>query len=430
MAGLAEADAARMRQALAAGRIDEAERLAKRVLTIRPAHAEARKLRAVLAWRRGDAATGLQQIRRAAASAPQDLEIGGIHARQAMEAGLFDEAIAARRRACARAPSRPRDIDLALDLLAAGRFDEGWAQHERRLPDGAPPTDSPLFAELARHKRPSWDGSAADGASVLVMGEAGFGDMIQFARYLPLVAARAARVIYKVMRPLGRLLKAAPSLAAIAIDDGPADVFPAFDRWVLAMSLPHRLGTGGDLLGARCPYLAADATPATLGGAGPGRPRVGIVWGGSPLQPRDPLRSLPPDHCAALLSRPGIEWHILQRGPHRAALPELRRRLAARGADPAALVAHDGEVDFADTAALMRQLDLVMTVDTSTAHLAGACGLAGWVLLSTVPDFRWLGTGADSPWYPSLRLFRQPAPQRWDLVVDAVHAALAQRFGV
>jgi tetratricopeptide (TPR) repeat protein len=312
---------------------------------------------------------------------------------------------------------KPDDADAhmnkALVLLRLGRLDEGWRLYEWRKAKwpGIARADLP---------QPAWTGAERlEGKTLLLRREQGLGDTLQFCRYALACRERGAQVILSVQPPLVRLLsQLEPQVRVIAEGAAPG----AFDRHAALMSLPLAFGTTLATVPAG-PRLAAEPALAALwaGRLGPKtRPRVGLAWSGSAAHVNDRNRSLSLQQLLPLLSD-GAEWISLQK--------ELR------DADDAALAAEPrirsfaGHLsDFAETAALIAQLDLVVTVDTSVAHLAAAMGKPTWILLPLNPDFRWLAGRDDSPWYPSVRLFRQPRFGDWAAVIGEVAAELAARF--
>ena len=335
---------------------------------------------------------------------------------------LFERGFLAEAETCCRAVLRldPGHVwshfNLAHLLLLTGRFEEGWAHYDWRtqLP-GAVRRD---FAV------PLWEGGPIEGKTLLVHTEQGFGDTLQFCRYLPLLARRA-RVVAEVPAPLFRLLASLPGLACLVVQGAP---LPDFDLQCPLLSLPRRLGTTLETIPATVPYLTADprlsaawrARLAPLPGL-----RVGLAWAGGvrPDQPElaavDARRSIALARLAPLAAIEGVSFVSLQKGD-----------AAAQAAPPTSLALHDftGELaDFADTAALIANLDLVISVDTSVAHLAGALGKPVWLLNRFDPCWRWLLGRDDSPWYPTLRQFRQPSSGDWDSVIAAAGTALHQR---
>ncbi|MCC6717965.1 MAG: tetratricopeptide repeat protein [Acetobacteraceae bacterium] len=316
------------------------------------------------------------------------------------------EALAAYEQALARDGGHvAARCDAAMVHLARGELARGFAGFERRRGD-APALPSP--ASLA-------------GRRVVLAGEQGHGDTLHFARYATLVAARGAEVTLHVQPALVRLLAGVAGAAHCIASTRPA---PEADMTLPLASLPALFATTLASIPAEVPYVAAD--PAAVARwrarlAGLRGMRVGVAWAGEPRRgladrAMDARRSLPLAALAKLAAMPGVTLVSLQKGPGAAQRP------------PAGMVLHDWTAeldDFADTAALMAALDLVVTVDTSVVHLAGALGRPVWLLNRFDADWRWLRGRDDSPWYPTLRQFRQDAPGDWAGVVDRVAAALA-----
>jgi tetratricopeptide (TPR) repeat protein len=300
--------------------------------------------------------------------------------------------------------------------LVRGDFAAGWPEYEARRH---------AMARLGALRTPPaepWRVPAdLRGQTVRVVLEQGMGDAVQFVRYLPLLAARGARVeVVPLAPPLVPLLAAMPAVAGFVANAGAA---PAPDVTLPLMSLPLAFGTRLETLPAAVPYLAAPperaaAWQARLAAGGDARPRVGVVWWGNAGYANDARRSISLARFAPLLRRDDVAFHVLA--------PALR----AGEAEAAGLATvHEGIGDFADTAALVAEMDLVISVDTAVAHLAGALGRPVWILLPFEPDWRWLLGRADSPWYPTARLFRQPAHGDWEGVVARVREALDARHG-
>ncbi len=316
-------------------------------------------------------------------------------------------AIAACDTAIALAPSFARAYwNRSSAYLLEGDFAHGFADYEERRRD-------PLFAaDFAGANGPEWDGTPLAGRTLLVLAEQGLGDAIQFARFLPAVAARGGRVILACAPTLIPLLRRLPGLADVVSRDGPP---PLHDCFVFQMSLPRLLGTSLATIPQPRFYLTADSARAlSLPAQPPGRRRIGLVWAGNPEHHNDARRSIPTRALAPLAELEGIDWVNLQRGARGPELT-LMHRLPA----PASRI-----TDFADTAALVDTLDLVIAVDTSVAHLAGAMGKPVWILLPHAPDWRWMLHREDTPWYASARLFRQHYAGEWDEVIVRVAAAL------
>jgi tetratricopeptide (TPR) repeat protein len=309
-------------------------------------------------------------------------------------------------------------MDEAGLLLRRGDYRAGWRAYENRE-----------FAQRLATITPSvWNGDdSVAGESLLLIAEQGLGDTIQFFRFARHVAALGAQVTVEVQPPLKALL--ARSVAGI---DGVrviarGDAQPAFTRQNSLVSMPHALRAEGERYGSDVPYLHArdDRIPtwrAKLDARWPFPPgrsrlRIGLVASGNPLFRSDADRSMPLAEAAPLFSRPDIQWVVVQ--------PELRGRdQPTLDAHPAVWLCGSELRDFDDTAALLATLDLVISVDSSVAHLAGAMGRPVWLLLPFFGDWRWLRDRSDSPWYPSATLFRQAGPQDWKSVIAAVSNAL------
>lgn len=303
----------------------------------------------------------------------------------------------------------------ALMLLRNSEYAEGWKLYEWRWSEG---TAGPLRNYPGR---PLWlGGIPIAGRTILLYAEQGLGDTIQFARYVKQVEAAGARVVLQVFPPLKTLFEAQPGAHQVI---GVGEPLPAFDLQCPLMSLPLALGNTFDAASQGAPYIVPDPALVTawkerLGTSS--RLRVGLVWKGNPKNPTDALRSIPLDALTEVLGQV-VEFVCLQQD----ATPTEVATLRASGN------AHvfDAELgDFNDTAALVACCDLVITVDTAMAHLAGAMGKPTWVLLAARSDWRWLKDQTDSPWYPSARLFRQAQQGVWQDVVEAVQAALADHL--
>ena len=298
----------------------------------------------------------------------------------------------------------------ALALLALGDHANGWRKHETRW-----------YAELgqdmrARFDGPTWLGEPGiEGQTVLLHAEQGLGDTLQFIRYAPLVKARGARVMALVQAPLAPLLRGMDGVDQVI---GYGEDLPGFDTHCALMSLPRAFRTQSDTIPASIPYVAPSpdrlAAWAERLGPRPARRRIALAWSGSTSVWN---RAVPLALLAPLLDRDDVEWHAAQTEIYDTDRPALAR--FPRVIDHVAALA-----DFADTAALLAQMDLVISVDTALAHLAGAMGLPAWTLLPLGADYRWLTTGTTTAWYPTMRLFRQQALCDWLPVIAAVNQAL------
>jgi tetratricopeptide (TPR) repeat protein/glycosyltransferase involved in cell wall biosynthesis len=310
------------------------------------------------------------------------------------------------------AENRNANWNLALIWLLHGDYRRGWAQFEwrKRLQS--------VLVEHNEYSGTAWTGESLDGRRILLYAEQGLGDAIQFARYAAEVQRRGAgRVIVEVPGAIVGLLATVPGIDDIVARGAP---LPAFDVHASLMDLPRLCGTELATIPASVPYIDAPSRPVSaIVDAPPGVLKVGIVWAGNPMHQRDHLRSVPLSQLAALFDHPGARFFSLQKGGPEG---ELARLASDRVVD---LSPHLG--DFRDTAAAIAALDLVLTVDTSVAHLAAAMGRETWIMITRVPDFRWMLDRADSPWYPTVRLFRQPVQRDWTSVLDAVRRALDTR---
>ena len=327
-------------------------------------------------------------------------------------AGEFDDGIAALRRALALAPGHAKaHSGLGILLLMRGEFGEGWDEYEWRLRSSE--RTGPRFPE-----RP-WGGEGLAGRHIYVQAEQGFGDTLQFARYAPLLAARAGKVTLRVHQQIVTLLR--ESLPGIDVLGDRGDPSPYACDAVL-LSLPRLFKTRFETIPAQVPYLRPPAEAlkrwaprlAPLGGL-----KVGLVWAGNPEHVNDMRRSLSLATLAPALDVPGVSFVSLQVGPRAADLkkPEHRGRN---------ILEVSGKLtDFAESAALVSGLDLVITVDTSVAHLAGGLGKPVWVLLPWVTDWRWLIGREDNPWYPTMRLYRQQRGEAWPGIVARLARDLA-----
>ncbi|MDP5240537.1 tetratricopeptide repeat protein [Uliginosibacterium sp. 31-16] len=303
-------------------------------------------------------------------------------------------------------------LNAALCHLLLGEFEQGWPLYRwREHAEDARLNDRPLPA-------PRWDGATAlAGKRILLLSEQGLGDTLQFCRYARLLAAQGADVLLETWPALESLLGRVAGVSQI-VRRGEAP--PAVDFCVPLLDLPGLLGTGLDTIPADTPYLHARADrlahwrDVLAARCAPGKKRIGLVWSGNPRHSNDHKRSIALARLRPLLEG-DAQFISLQ--------PEVRESdLPALANSPALLELRDEIRDFEDTAALIEQLDLIISVDTSVAHLAGALGRPTWLLLPAKPDWRWLLERTDSPWYPGMRLFRQPCHDDWDSVIAALAA--------
>ncbi|MGD0141452.1 MAG: tetratricopeptide repeat-containing glycosyltransferase family protein [Tepidisphaeraceae bacterium] len=297
--------------------------------------------------------------------------------------------------------------NLALAYLVTGDFERGWCEYEWRL-------RVPAIVGTRQIPQPRWDGGDLQGKTILLHAEQGFGDMIQFARFIPRVAGRGGRVILECPVETMRLFRDFPGVSQLAERDKP---LPDFDVQCPLMSLAGLFGVTEQTIPREVPYLKADPELARqwagrFDSAGD-RLRVGLAWAGRPEHAKDRNRSMKLEQFAPLASVQNAAFYSLQMG-----------QAAAQAAHPPSglnLTDWTKDVrDFADTAAMVAHLDLLVTVDTSVAHLAGAMGKPVWLLLPHIPDWRWMLDRSDSPWYPTMRLFRQTTRGDWADVLRRV----------
>ena len=330
------------------------------------------------------------------------------------------EATEAFRRALEHAPGFAHaHWNLALALLAHGDHAEGWREYEwrLRLPE--------LGGRASPPPAPRWQGEDLAGRTLLVTIEQGLGDAIQFVRYAQALAARGAQVVVQAPAHLQRLLASVPGVAATV---AAGDALPACNSSIPLLSVPGVLGVGANDRACAVPYLRVDAARrdevamqiAGVGAAQRGAVRrIGVAWSGSPHNANDRRRSLPLSALAPLFALPGIAWFSLQKG-------EGAEQVLQVAAAASALALLDARNDLEGTAALIDALDVVVSVDTSIAHLAGALGKPVFILLPFAPDWRWGTVGDATPWYPTARLFRQRTTGDWASAVTALREALAR----
>jgi predicted Zn-dependent protease len=301
----------------------------------------------------------------------------------------------------------------ALALLRLGRLKEGWADWEIRFKTGLRSIES---------EQPIWQGEPIPGKRLVVIWEQGFGDTMQFARFLPLLRAKAGTIILVCQVGLKGLIERsglADEVVELPLGYGE---LPAHDYAVHLMSLPHILGIDLTNLPNRVPYLIPDSQLVERWRerlASGNDLRVGLVWSGSPTHTNDPNRSIPTEKLKLLGTIPGVRYFSLLRGPDASQIEQMKADLPIEELG-------SQFSSFDDTAAAVMNIDLLVTVDTSVAHLAGALARSVRLLLPVCPDWRWLIDRDDSPWYPTMRLIRQQHYQDWDGVFETVTAELRQ----
>jgi tetratricopeptide (TPR) repeat protein len=394
-------------------RFEEALATYDRVLALRPDYVEA-------LVNRGNPLHALNRFEEALATYDRALALRPDYVEALVNRGIIlhklkrlEEALASYERALALRPDYVEaHYNEGMSRMLAGDFQRGWQKLEWGW----------IAARQRYIKRnfpqPLWLASnETAGKTVLLHAEQGFGDMIQFCRYVPRVAERGARVIFEVYEPLRELMSTLPGVAQIVSTGKP---LPDFDMHCSMMSLPLALGAESTTILSQTPYLRASpqAVMDWNGRLGPRhRPRIGLAWSGLPAHDNDHNRSMRLSAFLPPLEGFDATYVSLQREVREVDAPMLQGRSD---------ILHFGEElkTYADTAALIANLDLVISVDTSVAHLAGALAKPVWILLPYIPDWRWLLDRDDSPWYPTARLFRQDETRGWDGVMARVHIAL------
>jgi Flp pilus assembly protein TadD len=390
------------------GRIEEAVAIGWQALQLGGETAAALHTLGNLLWQVGRLDDSVECCRRAVALEPDNAEANNILGIALRQQGALEEALACARKAVACKPDLPEaHSNLAMALLAHGEFAEGWAEYEWRWQTSGMQPVARGFAQ------PQWRGEPAAGRTLLVHAEQGYGDSLQFCRLAPLAATRGLRVILEVPAALARLVATLAGVEQVVVQ---GEKLPPFDLHCPMLSLPMALGTTIETIPASASYLHADPAQAArwrarLAGDGPW---VGLAWAGNP-RPNSPggaaldrRRSIAPELLSPLFAVPGVRFVSLQKGgpPPPPGAPLLD--------------AMDEMRDFCDTASLLTNLDLVITVDSAVAHLAGALGRPVWLLDRYDCCWRWLLGRRDSPWYPQLRIYRQPRPSDWDAVIAEV----------
>jgi hypothetical protein len=386
----------------------------RRAVEIRPDYAEAQSNLGNVLKDQGKLEEAVASYRRALELKPNFADAHSNLGVALIKQGRLEEALASLEQALRVNPDHPlAHLNRGVVWLLQGDYERGLPEHEWRCKQrGIRPRPFP---------QPLWDGSPLEGRTILLHAEQGLGDTIQFIRYAALVKRRGGTVVAACQGALLPVLAGCPGIDALVGQDGP---MPPFDVQAPLLSLPRILGTTPRTIPAEVPYLRARADLVERWQEelrSPGSFLVGITWQGNPDHREDHLRSFSLSRFEPLARIPGVRLISLQKGPAAGQVAELAGRLEVADLG-------DRLGDFADTAAVMRNLDLVITADSSPAHLAGALGVPVWVALPFAPDWRWMLGREDSPWYPSMRLFRQAAPGDWDGVFARMAEALERRL--
>ncbi len=403
------------------GQLDEAAAHFREALRLRPDLAEPHAGLSLVLLQLGDLA-GCQascrealRLRSGAGSSQLNLTLSIV----SLLEGRQEESLAYCEAALEQEPDSPEaHKNRAIVWLLQGRYREGWPEYEWRW-------KCPELPERP-FKQPLWDGGPLDGRTIMLHAEQGLGDTIQFVRYVRRVRQRGGRVLVVCQKTLLPLLSQCEDIAQLAAQGDP---LPPFDVHAPLLSLPGIFGDTLETIPAEVPYLRPDPRRFEQWRREldelPGL-RVGIAWQGSRSFYFDRLRSVPLAEFAPLAAVPGVTLVSLQKGFGSEQLAALAGRF--RVVDLASRL-DESSGPFVDTAAVMKSLDLVITSDTSIAHLAGALAVPVWVAIPFAPDWRWLLEREDSPWYPTMRLFRQTERGNWQIVFERIAAALAARSG-
>ncbi len=391
-------------------RWDEAAIYYERAIALNPERVEAHINLDIVLRELGRLDEAVSCSERALALRPEDAEACHRLGFALQARGSFDEALVQYRRALALRPEYAEAVwNQSLVELLRGDFAAGWAHYERRW--SAVGTPRAL-------SQPQWLGEPLDGARILLHAEQGLGDTVQFLRYAPMVQAAGGVVVLEVQAPLRRIAEQIPGVEVVTA----GAALPEFAWQCPLMSLPLAFSTTIDTIPAQVPYLTVPAealdTAAELPWPADGL-RVGLVWAGNPEHRNDRYRSIALSLLEPLFGLEGIHLFSLQMGAEAEQLAMVE----------ASIVDLRYEIrDMADTAALIAHLDVVIAVDTSVVHLAGALGWPTWLLLPFAPDWRWMLEREESPWYPTMRLFRQTERNGWEPVVERLRAALVEEL--
>jgi tetratricopeptide (TPR) repeat protein len=397
---------------LAADQLENAEAAARKTMDVDPNFVQAWGMLAVILDRRDQVDGAVEMLEKLLKKIPDHREAMSNLARSYSRAGRHADSIALFEKILAREPNNPdAHGGLSLALLGMGDWKRGFLEYEWRW-------HCDNFTTAPRDfERPLWQGSDPKGRTILVHSEQGYGDVIQFARYLPRLIDAGAKVIVECPLPLRELIENIPGVAKVV----PLGLkHPDFDLHLPLLSLP-RAFSAADIIPDSVPYLFADEARLArfrqlFQSIGPGL-KVGLMWAGN--KKPDPKRTCPFDQLAPLLDVPDVQFISFQKDD---AAKDLQN--APAGAQITDLAPH--LQNFADTAAALNCVDLMITIDTACAHLAGATGTKTWTLLPFISDWRWLRDRDDSPWYPTMKLFRQSRPNNWTDVIARVREALIQ----
>jgi tetratricopeptide (TPR) repeat protein len=392
---------------LKAGKFQAAASLIESAISLRPKDPRLYSNCGEAYRRSGNMDLALQRLRRALELDPQNAGAWCNYGSLCREIGRIDEAIAAYRKAVAQDGTHANaHYNLGLALLVNGNFIEGWQEYEYRWK---------ALPHLLQRKftQPRWNGQTLAHRTLFVSFEQGLGDILHFVRYLPIFVRQGARVILECPRELQRLLGRLEGIQCVL----PSDPAPSFDFHLPLLSVPSVLGTTEETIPREVPYLRAPSEISRMWrerlSEHAALRRIGICWAGNPNHVNDRNRSCRLSVLAPLACMGGVVFYSLQKGK---AAEQCRYPIANMK-----ILDFTAELqDFADTAGLIENLDLVVTVDTAVAHLAGALGKPVWMLTPFDPDWRWLLHRSDSPWYPTMKIIRQTSRRDWNSISRAI----------
>ncbi|MCW8306532.1 tetratricopeptide repeat-containing glycosyltransferase family protein [Acidiphilium sp. PA] len=431
------------------GKLEAAEALAERVLRAAPEHPHVLHLSGIVAYRRGKVPLAIERMEkslalsptvavyprnmceiyrgagrlddalrmalRAVELAPEDKSAHFNHALIRYERRELDDALAAADRAIELDPDFPEaHFERAEVLLLGGRLTEGWDSYEWRF------KLKQAEGMLPKTDKPQWDGGTLPDGKLLIVADQGFGDCIQFGRYIPWAAERAPKPVLACSGDLVPIMRQIPGLGRIVTR---WETTGDFDAYIPLSGLPRLAGTTIDTIPTPIPYLHPDPHKITawkqrLDALTPaGKKRIGLVWAGRPTHKNDRKRTVKLEQFAPLFTRADLAIVTVQKGDQIAQVGNYFGTAPLINLGPSIN-------DFTDTLAILQSLDHLVTIDTSVAHLAGASGVPTAIILPYAPDWRWLLNRDDSPWYPSLRLYRQQRPYDWSGVIERIAAAL------
>ncbi len=399
------------------GKFDQAAACYRKTLQLKPDDANAYYDMGNIFWDQGNFEEMTRWYQKALAFTPDKAEAYNNLGKMLQDQGKIKEAETYFQEAIRSKPDfSEAHFNRSIALLLLGKYAEGWKEYEWRFKKSNWKNIYPY-----RFEQPRWDGTSFAGKKIFVHCEQGLGDTIQFARYLPMVKARGGRVIFEVPKPLMNIFDNFPGIDQLVEISSTEKTAEDFDFSVPLLSLPGMFQTTLETIPGKVPYILADPHKMRVWQKIVDKDhfKVGIVWAGGILHKKDSGRSCSLKQFLPLTRIAGVRLYGLQKGPASQQVEEFSNQIHIK---------NYGEKfeDFTDTAGLIENLDLVISVDTAVAHLAGAMGKPVWVLLPFTPDWRWMLNREDSPWYPTMRLFRQKKRGCWDEALQYVADELSQ----